>query len=257
VPLPDNDAKVFARELWDALWKLRLLARKGELPMGAPHRPTEAEFRQWRVRIEEKLPSVRPILDRARDAVPTSATRRVFFGYHEERTALAILLTLLDNALARLRGDSEGIALVFTPQDCAMLEESLGPAGQWKHFWLALEEDFALLANPGEPETAEAQLPSAEAPAPIVDLGNSNYRVGEWTGAVEDREHRILQAFAGEASSQARWVAIKKEDLIEISGEQDAGRILNKLAKKAPFTGSIRCPGKKGRGGYQVYIAKP
>src|SRR5262249_22074748 len=93
-------------------------------------------------------------------------------------------------------------------------------------------------------------------PTPIESLGDRNYRVGDETTVLEDAEDSVLQPFFRDVKKKPKWVGLDKEQLVQESGHDNAPRILKRLENKPPLFGSIRCPGKRGQGGYRVYVTK-
>jgi hypothetical protein len=90
-----------------------------------------------------------------------------------------------------------------------------------------------------------------------VSLGERNYGAGGRTVVVEESEDTVLQAFFEAGKGGPKWKALNYEQLIEGSGYDNAPRILAGIKKKYPLLApAIKCPGKKGQGGLQVYLTK-
>lgn len=91
---------------------------------------------------------------------------------------------------------------------------------------------------------------------PMRSLGNRNYAVGKGIQIVDETEESVLETFFCRAGSQDSWVAIDKPLLLKLSGYDSAPRILQRIKKKYPlFDAIIDCPGRKGRGGYKIFVA--
>jgi hypothetical protein len=82
-------------------------------------------------------------------------------------------------------------------------------------------------------------------------LGDRQYKPSNRTNpqTLTEREDNVLQAFLGHTSMDLAT-------LKELSGEQDAARILKRLTRNygGAFAPSIRLPGGKGKGGYSVQV---
>src|SRR5262249_52134326 len=78
-------------------------------------------------------------------------------------------------------------------------------------------------------------------------FGNRQYASSGCTSpqTLTEREDSVLQAFLGRTSMDLAT-------LKELSGEQEAARILKRLTRNygGAFAPSIRLPGRKGKGGY-------
>lgn len=93
---------------------------------------------------------------------------------------------------------------------------------------------------------------------PVESLGDRNYRVGHQAVVVEGNEDEVMQAFARSASPKAKWIALTQHQLITFSGYESAPRILRRIAAKhSLLSPAISCPGKRGRGGFQILMMKP
>jgi hypothetical protein len=186
--------------------------------------------------MEARLSTLKPILERARDAVIAPPGRRVRFGHRVERKALTVLMDLLDLALDHLR---DGPALEVCSQAyCEQLERKLEPEGQWDYLLHDLEDDLAYRRDPGEQ------------PIVIVALGGRQYQVGNGPPLVVNaNEDILLQAFA-------RQPAQDDAALRNTSGLDCPGKVLRDLRKKYDhaFEPAIRAPGRKGAGGYHAIV---
>jgi hypothetical protein len=92
---------------------------------------------------------------------------------------------------------------------------------------------------------------------PLVCVGERNYQLGETVVVVEDSEETILQAFFAEASRKPKWVALTCRELRRRTNLATAPRLFGKMRRKyRALASAIDCPGKKGRGGLKIYLAK-
>jgi hypothetical protein len=143
-----ENAKQAAAEVHQQLFMLHQCAKQGSwLPPGEIHRPSGEDFKGWLDRMNTRLPALKPILEKARDAVPPSG-RRLVSNYHAAGNGLTILLAIVDHVLNHLRPNS---TLTNEPSQiwCEQLEGMLAPAGQWEFLKLYVHEDFQLIANEG------------------------------------------------------------------------------------------------------------
>jgi hypothetical protein len=195
-----QDARKAAREVWDRLVQLRQWARAGaNLGPDDPHRPDGALFVRWLQEVGQQLPSWRPILERARDAVWPWLGRRVRFGHRVERNALTMLLLLLDQALYHLRGDGQddpnarqldrpsAATQCATPIFCETLERTL--TGEWDYLWHDLEDDLAGGGAEEPPPPESKQLTFL--PGAFYYRGHRHNLAGKPLGVLEalDRAH--------------------------------------------------------------------
>jgi hypothetical protein len=104
--------------------------------------------------------------------------------------------------------------------------------------------------------TNVAEAPGFEAggpePTTIVSLGDRRYRVGTRRPVtLEENEDNVLQALL-----DATGHALDKTELQNAAGFNDAPRVLGRLRRKYDgiFGPAIRCPKKRGQGGYHVDI---
>jgi hypothetical protein len=101
---------------------------------------------------------------------------------------------------------------------------------------------------PWRPEGPEPTPSAVE----IVSLGDLCYQVGEHDPVtVSENEDNVLQAFLAAASMNA-------EQLVQEAGFDRAPRVLGNLRTRygGILRPAIRCPGRKGGGGYHVRIRR-
>jgi hypothetical protein len=105
------------------------------------------------------------------------------------------------------------------------------------------------------PPPEQMHVPAAqavEASPCILFWGEGIYSAGDGVPVrVTEPEDNVLQAFLESP-------ALDKASLLDKSGENRAARMLKQLQTKydGRFGPSIRLPGRRGKGGYQVSIAK-
>jgi hypothetical protein len=114
------------------------------------------------------------------------------------------------------------------------------------------ECDLAAGALPNANEVKPHRGIRGEGAQIIISLGEKKYRIGAHPPVhLEDNEDSVLQALL-----EAPGNLLDKKGLINKSGIDDAPRVLGRITRKHDriFATAIRCPGKRGAGGYHANI---